>query len=139
MSFRQDIGTDPRHPYIAGADLLLRLAVVKNVRSAARDLAGTTSVNWVLFSADPEEVESPTRVVEKSLGFGATLTDAEDGMVEVQINSEDTAGLAGDFYHELRVRIDTVSLTPVFGVFRVRRRGLSLGTEGETDPFEGED
>lgn len=90
----------PEYDFEMQAGDTKRLIVsVKDPDGAAVPLGGALSIQW--WAA--KRVSSSTRLVEKGLGTGVTVTDAPNGVLRVDIDPDDTALVSGAFYHELEV------------------------------------
>ena len=77
-----------------------RLAVsVKDPAGAAVSLIAAESIKWWVA----RRVTSTTRLLEKSVGSGITVTNAAGGLLTISINPDDTKTVSGDYYHELEV------------------------------------
>lgn len=65
----------------------------------AINLSGST-VHWIMQHSLTDSVA----LLEKHVGSGITLTDAEAGILTVTLAAKDTEGLAGgNYYHELEI------------------------------------
>ena len=62
-------------------------------------LVGAQSIKWWVA----KKVTSTTRLLEKSVGSGITVTSAANGELTVSIEPEDTDDVVGDYYHEREV------------------------------------
>ena len=99
----QDIGTNPRQPFMSGDSRIIECAV-KDEAGAAFDLTNATAIRWQLFASDGSAGFSGVAVLQKSLGSGvSSVSPATDGKFRVQLDPADTASLAGAYYHEAEV------------------------------------
>jgi hypothetical protein len=77
-----------------------RLAVsVTDPDGTAVSLVSVQSVRWWVA----KKVTSTSRLIEKALASGITVTNAAEGKLVITLSPADTAQLAGDYYHELEV------------------------------------
>lgn len=100
----------------AGAGLILKITVFDEA-GAPLPLAGTQAVTWKLARS----ARSTTAVLTKTLGDGATvITDdaaeggANAGRLNVQIDPADSAGLAGEYFHECTLQDADGDLSRIF-------------------------
>lgn len=97
--------TDQDDEFYLANDRVLAFSVVDEDVSpeVALDLTGAT-IRWAMSLVDPNSgLASPNPTLEKSTATGGvTITDAENGEVEVAIADTDTDSLPpGEYYHEL--------------------------------------
>ena len=82
-----------------GDDKHLLISVLDEAGDA-KSLAGVLSIRWWFA----KKVTTADALVEKSVGSGITIVGSSvDGVLQVDIDSEDTLSLKGNFYHELEV------------------------------------
>ena len=77
-----------------------RLSVaVKDPDGNAVSLVGAQSIKWWVA----RKVTSTTRLLQKTVGTGITVTNAAGGLLTIAIDPADTVSVSGDYYHELEV------------------------------------
>jgi hypothetical protein len=62
-------------------------------------LVAVESIKWWVA----KKVTSTTRLLEKTIGSGITVTNAAGGQLTVEIDPEDTDDVVGDYYHEMEI------------------------------------
>ncbi len=75
------------------------LVSIKDPDGAAISLVGAQSIKWWVA----RKVTSTTRLLEKAVSTGVTVTDAAGGLVTIELAPDDTKLVSGDYYHELEV------------------------------------
>ena len=65
----------------------------------------------------------------KTVGAGITVTDAVNGVAQVDLDSADTVGQQAtlEYYHELQVTVATIPVTTMFGIFKLQRELIAPG------------
>lgn len=84
------------------------VVTVTDSAGAAVDLTGAV-IAWQMART----ARSATPAVAKSVGSGIVITDAPGGICTISLDSSDTGGLSGDFYHELEVTDAQANITTV--------------------------
>lgn len=75
------------------------VVTVKTPAGVVISLIGAQSIKWWVA----KKVTSTTRLLEKAVGTGITVTDALHGVLQITISPNDTKTVSGPFYHELEV------------------------------------
>lgn len=79
------------------------------------NLTGASAI-WQAAPGTPRRFAS-TPVLTKATGSGITITNAAAGELRIDLQPGDTAGLVGDFYHELQTTDSGgASTTPLAGL-----------------------
>jgi hypothetical protein len=95
------------------------------------NLTGATlEWNYSLKQADAvEPLGASILSPNKTVGAGITVTDAVNGVAQVDLASADTVGQRAtlEYYHELQVTISTVPVTTMFGVFKLKKELIAPG------------
>lgn len=104
--------------YQAGDTLTLKYTVT-NSDDTAMNLTGA-SLKFAVATVNPDG-ELGSALAEKTIGDGITVTDAPNGLCEVEIEDGDiTAG--GTYRHELEVTTsDSKSYTVAYGSIRAKQ------------------
>lgn len=111
-------------PTFAGDDLDIMVSVVRvvNGKTIAKDLTGATAIDYVVMKNPAEGNE---RVIQKTLGGGIIVTDAERGVFKIAISGNDTAALSGPYFHSGRVTDSAGRTSTVFvGTLSVKQNGM---------------
>ncbi len=83
----------------SGNDIVLKVSVTdEDNDGAALSLLGAQELIWSLAKK-----AGGTALITKALVTGVTITDAENGKVDVVINAADLEPLKGEYYHEMRL------------------------------------
>lgn len=72
---------------------------VKDPTRTPVSLLGAQSVKWWVA----RRVTSTTKLLQKTVGSGITMTNASAGIVTIRLDPADTVSVSGDYYHELEV------------------------------------
>ncbi len=80
----------------AGDESPLAFTVTDEATGAAVDLSAVTEITWALAA----DAESAALVTKTKTGGDITVTDAVNGKFEVALDSADTDGLNGRYWHE---------------------------------------
>lgn len=72
---------------------------IKDPDGVPVSLIGVQTIKWWVA----RRVTSTTKLLQKSLGNGITVTNSAGGVLTIAIDPEDTVAVSGDYYHELEV------------------------------------
>lgn len=106
--------------HVAGNTLRLRCTVwADEARTTRKNLSGAQAIRWRMGKP------GAAPVLEKELGSGVEIVDAENGVFVVEIARGETSNLAGRWQHDATVR-DAAGdeLTVFFGEIPIRK-GMS--------------
>lgn len=120
MPIEQKIGDDPL--YFSGDALRLEITVRNGDAAGAPvlDLTPFTEITWALAK---KQGQAP--LFTKTLSGGPTQIDPVDlvnGRIDVLIQNNDTASLAGEYYHELQ--LSPGPNTPMFGPVTIQKDSI---------------
>src|SRR4051812_17604673 len=98
--------TNQDDAFFAGNTRVLQFALTDEdaATPSALDLSGCT-VRWAASALDMDGTYDTTAVLRKdsAAAGGVIILDAAAGVARVVIEPEDTAGMSGNYYHELEV------------------------------------
>lgn len=88
---------------------------IRDQNDAIKDITGATAT-WAAAKR-----KTSSTLISKTSGSGITITDATNGLLEVELDPADTEALKGDYYHELQL-VDNQSRksTAAYGTMTVR-------------------
>ena len=125
MSFRLDIGLDPREAIFAGEDMEpIEVTLLEDDSGTLVDISAALAV-FAVFDVDPDTGAATTQLFQKTVGSGITLDDPSAGTMTIQVDGDDTAALDGDYYYELQTNVGGVIRKPLFGTIHFRVPGIA--------------
>lgn len=123
---RQDIGTNPRQPFMSGDSRIIEIGPILDQNGAVVDIANS-AIKWEIYASDGAGGFTGAALVTKQVGTGVTITGSVPaGMfIRVQLLPADTEPLAGDYYHEAEATFPGGTVhTVTTGVFRITRDAI---------------
>lgn len=86
----------------SGDDRVLRF-IITDEAGVPVNLDGVQSVRWGCARLLPNGTYVLPAAIDKTLQTGVRVADAAGGVIEVALESNDTASLAGSYHHELQM------------------------------------
>jgi len=84
--------------FFSGNDITLRFSVIDTETSLPLNMSGSLELIWGLAKR-----QGVLPIITKTLNEGVNLTDAANGIVEVDLHHDETEPLKGEYYHEMRL------------------------------------